>query len=81
MDTKRGRSMMASKWTAKRLKGLRKRHRLSQADFCDVVPISIDALQHYEQERGPIPPLVCWALDRIEKELVSNGHANGKATA
>ena len=63
---------MVSKWTAGRIKALRKQYDLSQSEFLEFLPVSLDALRYWEQKRGPVPHLACWALDRVERELAEH---------
>jgi DNA-binding transcriptional regulator YiaG len=54
-------------WSAQRLKTLRKAYDYTQAEFASHLGVSTGTIKYWETG-GPIPPMACKFLDRIEKE-------------
>lgn len=54
------------KWTAEKIKQLRRDLGETQEQFARHFRVSIDAVQHWEQGRGPITGPVSVILDQLE---------------
>lgn len=79
MMKKQGKKHML--WTPKKIKELRARLGENQEEFARHFRVSVDALQHWEQGRGPVPGPIQVILESLETALGQEDESEQPASA